>query len=116
MTNNTVFRVARGLDEKINQLPYEDGYVYFATDTKKIYLDANEQRTPMGGNTGIYYGKADFTGLEGPEFIFKFEELEGENLPNTNDLILNSDFTLPSKYLTNIDKVLFNKLPIEFAR
>lgn len=91
MTNNTVFRVARGLDEKINQLPYEDGYVYFATDTKKIYLDANEQRTPMGGNTGIYYGKADFTGLEGPEFIFKFEELEGENLPNTNDLILNSD-------------------------
>jgi len=91
MGNNAVFRVARGLDEKINQLPYDDGKVYFAIDTKKIYLDANEQRTPMGGNTGIYYGKADFTGEIGPTFIFKFEDIDGDNLPNINDLILNSD-------------------------
>jgi len=45
----------------------------------------------MGGNTGIYYGKADFTGEIGPTFIFKFEDIDGDNLPNINDLILNSD-------------------------
>jgi hypothetical protein len=38
--NNTPFRVVKGLDEKINILPNTDGTIYFATDSKKIYLDS----------------------------------------------------------------------------
>ena len=114
MTNNTAFRVARGLDKNINQLPYKDGYVYFATDTKKIYLDTNEHRTPMGGNTGIYYGKADFTGETGPTFIFKFEQIDGDNLPNVNDLILNSDgsFYKVTQILNEDGEIFTEKLTI----
>lgn len=89
--NNIPFRVIKGLDEKIAIKPIVEGSVYFATDTKKIYLDTIDSRLSMGGNTGIYYGKADFEGLEGPEFFFKFDDIEGENLPNINDLIINSD-------------------------
>lgn len=93
MNNNIPFRVIKGLEEIImsNKHPIQEGSVYFATDTKKIYLDTNGSRLSMGGNTGIYYGKADFEGLEGPEFFFKFDDIEGENLPNINDLIINSD-------------------------
>ena len=88
---NVPFKVVRGIEDKVNKMAYQDGQVYFTTDTKKIYLDSNNNRISMGGNTGIYYGKADFKGLEGPEFIFKFEEIDGNNIPNINDLILNSD-------------------------
>lgn len=85
------FRVIRGLDEKISIIPNSDGAVYFATDTKKIYLDNNGSRLSMGGNTGIYYAHADFEGIEGPEFFFQFTDIDGENLPNNDDLIINSD-------------------------
>ena len=89
--SNTPFRVIRGTENKISNIPYQDGCVYFASDTKKIYFDSLDKRITMGGNTGIYYGKADFTGMEGPEFIFKIEDLEEDNIPNVNDLILNTE-------------------------
>ena len=39
--NNIPFRVIKGLEEKIIEKPVQEGCVYFATDTKKIYLDIN---------------------------------------------------------------------------
>lgn len=91
MEDRVPFRVIRGSENNINQIGYKDGQVYFATDTKKIYLDAKNQRIPMGGNTGIYYGNANFDNMTGPEFFFNFTDIEGTNIPNVNDLILNSD-------------------------
>jgi hypothetical protein len=35
------FRVVQGTEAKIINKGYNEGYLYFATDTKKIYLDAN---------------------------------------------------------------------------
>jgi hypothetical protein len=80
---------------------YREGHIYFATDSKKIYLDANgESKLPMGGNSGIYYGVADF-GVDIPEnqteFEFTVYDIEGNDkdnrliIPNINDLILNKD-------------------------
>lgn len=71
-----------------------DGYLYFATDTKKIYLGKDDKFLPMGGNSGIYYGRrtpADGEAdLEDTEFSFIIsEEIEGTNTPNADDLILN---------------------------
>ena len=40
MEDRVPFRVIRGSENNINQIGYKDGQVYFATDTKKIYLDA----------------------------------------------------------------------------
>jgi len=54
---NIPFRVVRGYESDILSKEYHDGFLYFTTDTKKIYLDSdNKSKIPMGGNSGIYYG------------------------------------------------------------
>lgn len=95
--SSTPFRVVRGLEENIINSKYMDGYVYFATDTKKIYLDANgEEKIPMGGNSGIYYGtkvmeETPDTGQI--EFDFSLYDIEQDEdrlvIPQEDDLILN---------------------------
>lgn len=95
----TAFRPVKGTEEKIMSTEYQEGYVYFATDTKKIYLDANgEAKIPMGGTSGIYYGKMTFDvppEAGQTEFYFSFAEIEGNDseeritVPNVDDLILN---------------------------
>lgn len=50
------FRPYRGTDEMIQSKPYQPGYLYFATDTGKIYLDYDDSRITMGGNgASVYY-------------------------------------------------------------
>ena len=72
---NPIFTPAFGKESKILDSGYNEGWVYFATDSKKIYLDANgEAKLPMGGNSGIYYGRLEFNKDEvndgQTEFIF----------------------------------------------
>ena len=97
--SNVKFRPVRGLEKNILAMDYTDGYVYYATDTKKIYLDANGQsKILMGGSSGIFYGQ--MTLEETPdsaqkEFDFDVLEIEGNtnvdrlNIPDIDDLILN---------------------------
>ena len=40
-TTKIKFRPVRGLSADILATEYNEGYVYFATDTKKIYMDSN---------------------------------------------------------------------------
>ncbi|MBQ7820106.1 MAG: hypothetical protein IJ341_10465 [Bacteroidales bacterium] len=95
------FRPVQGTDAQILSKEYNEGWVYFATDSKKIYLDAGgENKLPMGGNSGIYYGILDF-GTDIPEnqteFEFTVYDIEGNDegdrltIPNIDDLILNKD-------------------------
>ena len=84
----------------------EDGRMYFAVDTKKIYVDCDfttsdgevvRDRLSFGGNNGIFYGKKLFTDtqIENKEYWFIFEngDLEDnrDDLPQVDDLILNVD-------------------------
>lgn len=101
MDTQVTFRPYRGTEEKIKNLPYRDGAIYFSTDTKKIFLDVNNiAKVSMGGNSTFYYGKMIFseTPDEGQiEFTFNIQnDLEintdiTENLvtPNIGDLIIN---------------------------
>ncbi len=101
MSNYIPFRPYRGKESDILSKAYNDGYVYFATDTKKIYLDANGQsKLAMGGTSGIYYGNMELeeTPDEGQkEFEFSVFDIDGNEgnpnptVPNENDLILNKD-------------------------
>ena len=91
------FIPVRGLEENILSMDYADGSVYFATDTKRIYLDANDKnKIPMGGagNSSIYYGTREpleSDTEEGSQIIFKLgDDIEGVILPDKNDLILNA--------------------------
>lgn len=93
------FRVVRGSEQAIlasggpNGI-YPTGVVYFATDTRKIYYgNGSSNLISMGGNSGIFYANMRYS--ETPEedqvnFNFYPEDIEGDTLPNVDDLIFNS--------------------------
>ena len=87
------FRPVQGSEHDIKNSSPVEGYLYFATDTKKIFLAKEGNYLPMGGNSGIYYGNRIITEeeeiLELTSFIFTPEDIEGDQTPNVNDLILN---------------------------
>jgi hypothetical protein len=71
------------------------GYVYFATDSGKIYLDTpDEEKILMGRSSGVFYGKRELTqneiedGRETITFVIQ-SDIENALKPNSNDLILN---------------------------
>lgn len=89
----TRFRPVTGTDEQIQNTMKNPGYVYFASDTGKIYVDLdNEHRIAMGGSgVAVLYGNA--SGLEADEqgyYSLGFDVLEEEVLPKEGDLILNN--------------------------
>ena len=86
-----------GTEQQIKAEKQTDGRVYFATDTHKIYLDTEkDNKLPMGGagNSGIYYGTKELTDeekeLEEIQFTL-LNDIEGEELPSLDDLVLNAD-------------------------
>lgn len=91
--SNVPFRVVRGEEVAIMNKPFAEGCVYFATDTKRIYMDAYlngepQDKLPMGGgNSGIFYAHKGFT--DSSDVSFALEDIEGDELPNVNDLIVN---------------------------
>ena len=93
MIDKVPFRIAQGLEEAILDTTPIDGYVYFALDTKRIfYGDSSSGFLPMGGNSGIYYGKyvpPDNVDSDVELFYFTLNDIEDRQLPNINDLILN---------------------------
>lgn len=104
MSEQKIFTPVRGLEENIMKIPFRDGFVYFAVDTGKIYMDytaANGEeiaRQPFGGsaggggNSGIFYANRPVSEDEKLEPIidFDFSTIEGKERPNVDDLILNS--------------------------
>lgn len=91
----------KGPEALIRNRALQDGTLYFATDTKKIYLDCDftdslmnilHDRIAFGGSTGIYYANKVFqsSDIDLALFIFTEEDFEtiGE-VPMIDDLILN---------------------------
>ena len=94
---DSVFRPVRCLEADLDPKkgrPSVNGFVYFTTDTKKIYLGvANGEYLMMGGSSGIYYGTRQLTDEEkyGDQIYFSFtpEEIDRNATPAVDDLILN---------------------------
>lgn len=88
------FRPYRGKDSTIQEIPYSNGYVYFATDTGRIYLDYNGERLTMGGNgASLFY--ANDTDVK--QDLMDYYHIDKSTLVDQtasvkiNDLIINSD-------------------------
>lgn len=88
------FRPYRGKDATIQGIPYSNGYVYFATDTGRIYLDYNGERLAMGGNgASLFY--ANDTDVQ--QDLMDYYHIDKNTLIDEtatiklNDLIINSD-------------------------
>lgn len=98
INNVKVFRPVMGYDDIIKNADYHEGFVYFATDTGNIYLDAQGEGKILMGNassTGIYYGNKDWGDDEPEDPIFTIDDFvwgdeeEEHKLPPVNSLILN---------------------------
>jgi len=105
MSDKKRFVPVRGKEQNISAraLGFNDGYLYFATDTGRIYLDYIDEdgiqvaramvgnSSGGGGNSGIYYANKTLTADEKLEdsIIFPIDLIEGDDYPQKNDLIVN---------------------------
>ena len=109
MSDKKRFVPVRGLEQRImdmtsaNKLGFNDGYVYFALDTGRIYIDyIDSDGNPVaramvgnssggGGNSGIYYANKTLTDEEKllDEITFPIDAIEGSEYPQKDDLIVN---------------------------
>ena len=91
----SIFRPVRGSQEKIDKFPITNGYVYFATDSGRIYLDKDDERVSVGGGAGasIFYAEAndDFEkDAETGRFLIPSSVLEDQKATHTKgDIIVN---------------------------
>jgi hypothetical protein len=87
------FRPVKCLEKDLENKNPVNGFVYFTTDTHKIFCGHNNEYIPMGGTSGIYYGQKQLTDEEkyGNDVLFTFYpvDVEGDTIPVANDLILN---------------------------
>lgn len=98
MTDKTKFNVVRGTDEKIRRdFPYQDGYVYFAVDTGRIYMDVKGKNKVSMGGSGAAVVYANTTFIQNPNddnYTFYTDGLENpEEGVKIGDLVINNDGT-----------------------
>ena len=107
-----IFQPVRGTQAAINRQQIREGYVYYAYDSGRIYLDTNGKRYLMsnsdGGGSGagaggIIYANGTSEGdnpniistnpedEENTEYIILASAFENETLPGFDNLIINSD-------------------------
>lgn len=88
-----IFRPVRASEDTINGMGYNEGYVYFAKDSGKIFLDVDNERKAMGGSgVSVFYAKD--TSVQENEatgyFSLRVSALMDEAAsPKGEDLILN---------------------------
>lgn len=111
------FNPIQGTEELIQVQGYQEGNLYFSTDSGKIYLDTQDKRVPFGGGNGvsIYYGNIP-EGLapdpdygDGSFYSIDMEYIYAmETKPSINDLILSDDGTF-FKIMDITDNILHCK-------
>ena len=97
MSSNPIFTPVQGSEAQIRNAVVQNGSLYFATDSGKMYLDTPNGRISVGGGGGssegaaLYYGTATkpVEDENGQFYSIEVEQVNG--YPKTGDLILNSD-------------------------
>lgn len=92
----TSFIPVRGAEDTILSMEYNEGYVYFAIDTGRIYIDARgKNKIPIGGNgVSIFYGhdnKARKDEVDETLYYLVMSKIDDYENCHVDDLILNSD-------------------------
>ena len=96
-TNDCRFNPVQCSDAILQTLAPQEGYLYFTTDTKRIYMAKNGNLLPMCAATGFFYGEKEIEydnsgNAPDPNVTFNIEdEIEGNDVPQVDDLILNID-------------------------
>ena len=81
-------------DARVHQTDIVNGCVYFATDSGKIYLDMNNERTSLGGSGAAVLYSTSSNILKDTEgnYLIDADDLDDEGAsPKKDDLIINAD-------------------------
>ena len=96
MSSNLIFTPVQASEEKIQATEHQAGWLYFATDTGRIYLDTTRdgERINMGGaGAALYYGNTK--AVENEETLLYHLDINGledkSGNPKVGDLILNQE-------------------------
>ena len=90
----TQFTPYLGTEAHIHDLEQQKGYLYFASDTGKMYLDTGNSRIAVGGGgAAIYYSDLAISSEEDVEYVtLSYNDLKDKTArPRENDLLINSD-------------------------
>ena len=87
------FRPVRGTEEKLLAGPVVDGYLYFASDTGKIFLGKGYDLIPMGGGgVSVLYADGEVVDNNNETYTLQKDSLLDETAtPKEDDLIINKD-------------------------
>ena len=95
MSSNPIFTPVQSTEDIIKSLNVQNGWLYFATDTGKMYLDTASGRISVGGVGGgvsIYYGETEKPEQDETTELYSIPKSDvKEGTPKVGDLILNSD-------------------------
>lgn len=97
MSDKIPFMPVLGSAASVTAQQPRDGYIYFTTDTRQIFVAKDGKMIEECGGLRLFYGNKDIeydnSGLTpDPNVSFLYGELEETELvPATNDLILNKD-------------------------
>lgn len=91
--NDYPFRPVKCKEKDLENREPINGFLYFTTDTHKIFMGNDGEYIAMGGTSGIYYGKRQLTDDEkyGDDSFFTFypTDIDSNIIPTVDDLILN---------------------------
>lgn len=93
--NKTKFRPVVGKEAKLKTLPHNEGYVYYASDTGKIFLDVDGERVTMGGSGAslFYFEENNVAELPNGAYQLNLANMADGQDPSAikeNDLIINT--------------------------
>lgn len=89
--SKVLFQPVRTTEEKIKDMPRQEGYIYFTSDGGKIYMDTATERVGMGAaGVAIYYGDVELKqGEDIVTYTLPKDKVQGN--AKVDDLIFNSD-------------------------
>lgn len=93
---NIEFNPIQCTSQVFKNLTAQEGFLYFVTDTKQMFLGKDGKFIDMCGGINIVYGKkyieyVDSGQTPDPNVPFVLDDLEVKEYPLVNDLILNED-------------------------
>ena len=93
---NAEFNPIQCTSQVFNRLSPQEGFLYFVTDTKQMFLGKDGKFIDICGGLNIVYGKKDIEyensgQTPDPNVDFAIYQLEKEEYPLVGDLILNTD-------------------------
>ena len=93
---NIEFNPIQCTSQVFKNLTAQEGFLYFVTDTKQMFLGKDGKFVDMCGGINIVYGKkyieyVDSGQTPDPNVPFVLDDLEVKEYPLVNDLILNED-------------------------